>query len=330
LRITYASSILALLFSALLSFSLSAQTIIYETSGGLGERVSLPATSVPGGFTATDVTRVNLTPRNGNNTFNSRSWQPNSTSPAGGPSYLEWEIDFGGSSHTISSMDIGYRRSNRGPQDIELQASVDAGTTWITLLVQTGITVTTNRRTGVGAATAIDTSLVPATSGTVMFRFFGSASDRASGTFRIRDVSGDPAITIVAAPANLPVISASKIVRILSSDGTSCTDFAVSPPAGPSPAAIPGACVDFLIEIENTGTADASRFNVSDTLPGSFTFIAAQRSGWDETSPAPNPFSFSTPAAATDCGATACEILIENGVVADGTSAFVQVRAILK
>ena len=87
--------------------------------------------------------------------------------------------------------------------------------------------------------------------------------------------------TYVVASADL---SAVKSVVVIASDGsTGCTLGAA--PAGPaannpSAYAIPGACVEYVIEVKNEGSVDATSIDISDTLPTDVTFKSAHAVGF--------------------------------------------------
>jgi uncharacterized repeat protein (TIGR01451 family) len=76
---------------------------------------------------------------------------------------------------------------------------------------------------------------------------------------------------------------ATKTARIFSQDGTGCDDLTASPPSEPAlPAAIPGACIEYTISVENTGPVAATAIELTDNLPLQVTYAAAAVDGWTE------------------------------------------------
>lgn len=136
--------------------------------------------------------------------------------------------------------------------------------------------------------------------------------------------------TFVVASAD---IDAAKTVTIFAEDGTGCATIPGTPASGEQ-YAIPGACVEYKITINNTGGTDATALTVNDVLPEHLEFIAAAASGFTGG-------SFATPAlpaANTDCAgnsATDCEInftgaTLDNGTVGTPTTGVVTIRALIK
>ena len=130
-------------------------------------------------------------------------------------------------------------------------------------------------------------------------------------------------------------ISGDKAVVVHSQDGTDCDSFAV-PAATPTPAgpyAIPGACVEYVITVENTGSADATDVVVVDTLPDHLTFANAQIGGGFT---GVQTFTSALPAANTDCIGGACVIELSPGTTLPGqtgtvpTVGTVTIRAFVK
>lgn len=120
-----------------------------------------------------------------------------------------------------------------------------------------------------------------------------------------------------------------KTVSIFTEDGSDCANNAATGDADPY--AIPGACVEYLITVENTGSASATSLAINDVLDDNLEFIAAWPLGF-VSGAFGNP---ALPAINTDCTGGACVINFENGELAAGTVATptvgtIKIRAIVK
>ena len=118
----------------------------------------------------------------------------------------------------------------------------------------------------------------------------------------------------------IAVLVADKDVRVFSEDGSGCDDMNATSPALPAlPAAIPGACVEYLITVVNEGDAAAIEINLTDLLPPTLGFqAAALGANWIEG-------DLVTPA--RGCAGTDCEVVVQNGVIAAGATATIIIRA---
>ncbi|WP_170207025.1 glycine-rich domain-containing protein [Roseinatronobacter monicus] len=115
-------------------------------------------------------------------------------------------------------------------------------------------------------------------------------------------------------------LTATKTAKVFSEDGSDCADLSASAPTEPqNPAAIPGACIAYLVSVENTGPVAAQGINLIDALPASLTLRgAALTSGWGtETT-----LDF-TP----DCTGADCTVEITSGVINADTTATLTIRA---
>jgi uncharacterized repeat protein (TIGR01451 family) len=119
-----------------------------------------------------------------------------------------------------------------------------------------------------------------------------------------------------------PVLTAQKTVIVFSEDGSGCADANATPPADPvNPAAIPGACMQYTISVQNTGPAAAQAVNLTDTLPANLTLINAFRNAWVETDPS---FAFNfTPG----CSDGTCSVEVENGIIPANATTTITIRA---
>ena len=114
-------------------------------------------------------------------------------------------------------------------------------------------------------------------------------------------------------------IMAEKLVSVFSQDGSGCATIPGSP-ATPvdEQYAIPGACVEYTITVENEGGALATNIDLVDNLPPGLKFVGASFSGFTGTP----SFSPALPAAGVECdGAAACAVSMIDGELAGGTAA---------
>ncbi len=150
-----------------------------------------------------------------------------------------------------------------------------------------------------------------------------------SGTANEGDNAGDHSATgtYVVAAAD---IAASKAVTIHSEDGTGCT---VIPGTATGGYSIPGACVEYVITVENTGSSAATDIVINDVLADELDFAGAvfggDFTGGSFASPA-------LPAANTDCTGGACVINLTGASLpapvapAVSTTGTVTIRAFVK
>ncbi len=124
--------------------------------------------------------------------------------------------------------------------------------------------------------------------------------------------------TYIVASADL---TAAKIVGIISEDGTGCSTAPSFPlPAFPTTEhAIPGACVEYRITVQNTGDdagADASDLELVDVMPDGLTFVNAYQNGFTGG-------DFNKPGVGTVCNSGACTVeLVSTGATTPAGLAF--------
>lgn len=143
-----------------------------------------------------------------------------------------------------------------------------------------------------------------------------------SGTANENANEGDHSATgtYVVASAD---ITASKTVSIFSEDGTGCASIPGTPAAGEQ-FSIPGACVEYVIEVINAGgSASATAIDLSDTLADELEFIAADASGFTGE-------TVTAPAANTDCTGGACVINMTGATLAASTTGYLTIRALVQ
>jgi uncharacterized repeat protein (TIGR01451 family) len=121
-------------------------------------------------------------------------------------------------------------------------------------------------------------------------------------------------------------ITSSKTVSVHSSSPTDCDVIPGTVSALP-PAAVPGSCMEYIINLENIGTGDASAFSVEDVLPPELIFQAAEFSGFISTDPS---YVEIEPPIGSDCGVVTCTVRVEGaGLVAGGTAEII-VRSLIR
>lgn len=125
-------------------------------------------------------------------------------------------------------------------------------------------------------------------------------------------------------------VAATKAITIFSEDGTGCAVIPGTPAAGDQ-YSIPGACVEYVITVENTGGTNATDLIINDILEAKLEFVAAAVTGFTGGSFA----SPALPAANTDCTGGVCEINFTGGTLASGsdatpTTATVTIRALIQ
>jgi len=150
-----------------------------------------------------------------------------------------------------------------------------------------------------------------------------------SGTGNEGDFGGDHSATgtyIVAAAD----ITAVKTVDVFSQDGSGCTVIPGTAPTG-TQYSIPGACVEYTITVENSGSSDATDIVLTDVLPPELLFAGADFAGFTT-----GAFDTATlPSVNDDCAAAACSVTLTGatlpGAVAPAvTTGTVTIRAFVK
>ncbi len=125
--------------------------------------------------------------------------------------------------------------------------------------------------------------------------------------------------TFVVASAQL---SAQKLVFVVATEPTDCANQAT--PAAPNDElAVPGACVEYVIEVTNDAGAsvDATAINVTDTLPGEITFVSSSIAGGFTAG------SITTEPAPGCTAPTTCDVIFTGGTLPPGGVGEVIIRA---
>lgn len=135
------------------------------------------------------------------------------------------------------------------------------------------------------------------------------------------DFSANALLTVVA-----PTLAATKSVIVLSSvPGSDVACAALTSPVAGNQYSVPGACVQYVIAVTNTGTGDAANLNIADRLPAEVRFIKAELATSTGTGFVDDPDvagtgpTLTAPGAAENCdGTTNCLVNLTD-VVLEGT-----------
>lgn len=254
--------------------------------------------------------------------------------PAGATPVLVYYIDDGDGVYEPNAGDgapITYNPANPpelGPDDVlwvvvtqDIPTSaIDTNTADVTLVADT-LEPSTSPNAGTPVVGDGDGNTLTGAAENVLADGTGTANEVAN--------AGDHSATgtyIVAAAE----IAASKAVTIHSEDGTGC---AVIPGSATGGYSIPGACVEYVITVENTGSSAATDIVINDVLADELDFAGAvfggDFTGGSFASPA-------LPAANTDCTGGACVINLTGASLpapvapAVSTTGTVTIRAFVK
>ncbi|MDD7972977.1 glycine-rich domain-containing protein [Roseinatronobacter alkalisoli] len=115
-------------------------------------------------------------------------------------------------------------------------------------------------------------------------------------------------------------LTASKTVTVFSEDGSNCENLNATPPTEPgNPAAIPGACIQYVISVENSGPVAAQGITLIDALPESLKLrVTELGSGWG---------TGTSLVFTQGCSGIECRVEIRDGVIEANTSATLTIRA---
>lgn len=150
-----------------------------------------------------------------------------------------------------------------------------------------------------------------------------------SGTGNELDNEGDHSATgtyIVAAAD----ITAVKTVDVFSEDGTGCAVIPGSAPTG-TQYSIPGACVEYVITVENAGSSDATDMVITDVLPDELIFASADFAGFTTGAFDSGTFpSLNDDCAGGNCSVTLTGATLPGAVSPAVTTGTVTIRAFVK
>jgi len=127
-------------------------------------------------------------------------------------------------------------------------------------------------------------------------------------------------------PVALPELRLRKLVRVFDQTGQGCASFPGTPAPAPQ-AAIPGACMEFVIRTTNIGSAAATDLQIIDVLGPEFVFVTAEAVGFDGSAAS---FLLSLPQADTDCASAHCAVQMQDAGLAPGQFGEIRIRTLLK
>ena len=139
-----------------------------------------------------------------------------------------------------------------------------------------------------------------------------------------------------------PDLSATKSVTAIKEPGIADPFVALADCASATAVAdakaIPGSCIEYVIEVTNTGaTATAENLDIQDILPAEVTFISATLDTTTATGFADDPAiggagpTLTVPAGSTDCDGTSgtCNITLTDAILAAGEVGQIKIRALV-
>lgn len=150
----------------------------------------------------------------------------------------------------------------------------------------------------------------------------GAAADTLVFQLTVTDAFGlSSTDTVTISLQGVAVLVPSKAVTVFAEDGSQCSDLTAAPPdtGGLTPVAIPGACVQYVISLQNTGPVTAQGISLIDPLPGTLTLQAA---GLGANWGVGTALSFSP-----GCSGASCGIEVTGGSIPANTTATITIRA---
>ncbi|MEL8056458.1 MAG: hypothetical protein AAGK66_09915 [Pseudomonadota bacterium] len=146
------------------------------------------------------------------------------------------------------------------------------------------------------------------------------------------------AVIVVASPDLEATKSVTVISELIDALGTAPADPAAdcdSATVVANAKSIPGACIEYIIEVSNTGTtATASNLNIQDILPDNVTFVDAEFTGdfIDDPGVTGTGPSLAEPASDTSCDGTSgtCSVVLSDAALAAGDTGQVRIRALVE
>lgn len=295
---------------------ISWQTISQNAVPGDPQAPSLPPSATPlgDGITGQDLSRVGVEWNQGAHTFNSSSWPLVFDDQR----YVTWGFTTD-RPYQLSEMLLRVRRSNTGPEFFRVYMQVGTDPPVEVMPEQT------LPGEGIASVNLVTVPIDQIIDGDVRFFLYGYGASSNAGTFTIRNATRPAppptaqqrAIAIRGRP--VARLEADKDVMVFSEDGSACGDLGAGPPAEPeNPAAIPGACIQYTISVQNTGSVAAQNITLVDELPGNLSFQAAGLgANWGAGT------TLATPSA----GCSGCEVSLGNGLIGAGETATITIRA---
>ena len=147
------------------------------------------------------------------------------------------------------------------------------------------------------------------------------------------DFSANALFTVVA-----PTLAATKSVVVLSSlPGSDAACSALTSPVAGNQYSVPGACVQYIISVDNTGAGDAANLNIADRLPAEVRFIRAELAtstgtGFvDDPGVAGSGPSLAAPGAAEDCNGTSnCLVNLTDAILQGTRNGQIRIWALVR
>ncbi|MEZ5997336.1 MAG: hypothetical protein R3B98_01410 [Hyphomonas sp.] len=135
-----------------------------------------------------------------------------------------------------------------------------------------------------------------------------------------------------------PTLSASKVVAVFDTDpGSDAACMALTSAASGDQYSVPGACVQYVISVANTGSGTASNLNISDRLPAEVRFLKAELDTSSSTGFADDGAvsgtgpSLTAPGAAEDCdGSTNCLVDLSDTILSPGENGQIRIWALVR
>jgi len=277
-----------------------------------------PEAPVPPQLAATDIIRGPGLDAHQAGAFTARNWSRGNSLAAARTdgAWFGWSVA-GEVPFDLGPLQLGLSRHPNGPQHIALRMRVDGGA-WQTVaqidgLAQNNLTeITADLSAFVGIAS-------------VEFRLYGWGARRWNGWLQLKNIPGSgAAFTLGVSPGEPGRVDVVKSVRVLSRDGTGCDGVGPSAaPADPQPA-LPGACLEYRIDLANPGGAAITALRVVDDLPPFLIHAGAGQEGLGPTA------NLLTPAPGTDCAVAPCRVELLGGRLAAGETGHIVIRTLVQ
>lgn len=147
------------------------------------------------------------------------------------------------------------------------------------------------------------------------------------------DFSANALLTVVA-----PTLAATKSVIVLSSvPGSDAACAALTTPVAGNQYSVPGACVQYVIAVDNTGAGDAANLNIADRLPAEVRFIKAELATSTGTGFVDDPGVagagpvLAAPGAAENCdGTTNCLVNLTDAILQGTRNGQIRIWALVR
>lgn len=309
-------TLLALAMTLLLAGGAAAEPVLRYVSQ-MGASLP-PEAPVPATFTASDITRGPGPSEHRAGSFTTRDWSQGQSLAAAQSdgSWLAWSIA-GEAPFDLGLLRLGLSRHPNGPQHLALRLRVDGGP-WHTVaqidgLAQNSLTELSADLSGLAGVASAE------------FRLYGWGARHWNGWLQLLDLPGSgAALMLGVAPGEPGRVDAVKSVRVLARDGSGCSGFGpVSGSAEPQPA-LPGACLEYRIDLTNPGAAAVTELRVVDDLPPFLVYAATVLEGLGTTA------TLLAPPSGTDCAVTPCRVELRGGLLGAGQTGRIIIRTLVR